>query len=274
MSFLQYYSFIINIIRLIGTNTEVTLEIATDVVLLGKNIVLTCTVHGKENINRQTTRQWSMGNDDELLCYNGRINNRRKYKENVLKANEFSLTIINVTKVDLNILYKCRYGFDAASIYIEEDEPISYLSLRLVTDLIIFGGNIMLTCAVNGINTVDRNVTRQWSMGNDDHLLSYNGRINDHNKYKETVPHGNEFSLKIFNVTESDVNITYRCRYGFDSATYFIEINKYNYVNPPTSKSTTIRQFLEKETDRIHISVYLKKVFPLPNCSSNIDVSM
>ncbi|XP_071149916.1 uncharacterized protein [Mytilus edulis] len=63
-------------------------------------------------------------------------------------------------------------------------------------------------------------------MGNDDQLLSYNGRINNRRKYEETVLPGNEFSLKVFNVTEKDVNITYRCRYGFDTATYFININE------------------------------------------------
>ncbi|CAC5420517.1 unnamed protein product [Mytilus coruscus] len=250
---------------------SLSIKIASDAVLIGKDIVLTCTVHGIENIDRKTTRQWSMGNDDELLCYNGRINNRRKYKENVLAANEFSLTIINVTKVDLNVLYQCRYGFDAASKFIEEDEPILFLSLRLVNDFIIFGGYIILTCTVNGISALDSDVTRQWSMGSDDQLLSYNGRINNHRKYEETILPGNEFSLRIFNVTEKDVNITYRCRYGFDSANTFIEMNEYNYVNPPTPKSTTITYFLEKEMDTINISVYFKRVFPLPNCSVDID---
>lgn len=79
---------------------------------------------------------------------------------------------------------------------------------------------------VNGISTVNRDVTRQWSKGNDDQLLSYNGRINNRRKYEETFLPGNEFSLKVFNITEKDVNITYRCRYGFDTATYFIKINE------------------------------------------------
>ncbi|CAC5367994.1 unnamed protein product [Mytilus coruscus] len=250
---------------------DVSLKIASEAVLIGLDIVLTCTVHGIETIDRKTTRQWSKGNDDELLCYNGRINNLRKYEENVLAANEFSLTIINVTKVDLNVLYQCRYGFDAASKFIQEDEPILFLSLRLVTDFIIFGGYIILTCTVNGISTLDCDIIRQWSMGSDDKLLSYNGRINNHIKYEETVLPGNEFSLKIFNVTEADVNVTYRCRYGFDSANTFIKLNEYNYVNPPTPVSTSIRYFLEKEMDTIIISVYFKKVFPVPNCSLNID---
>ncbi|XP_063412223.1 uncharacterized protein LOC134695017 [Mytilus trossulus] len=197
-----------------------------ETISFGDYIVLTCTVHGIQTINNTTTRQWSMGDDDKLLCYNGRINNLRKYKEKVLPGNEFSLTVFNITKSDLNVVYQCRYGFDAASKLIEADKPKLFLSLRLVADFIIFGGDIILTCMVNGISTVDRDVTRQWSMGNDDQLLSYNGRINNRRKYEETFLPGNEFSLKVFNITEKDINITYRCRYGFDTATYFININE------------------------------------------------
>lgn len=68
-------------------------------------------------------------------------------------------------------------------------------------------------------------------MGNEDKLLSYNGRINNHRKFKEIIFPGNEFSLKISNVTAADVNISYRCRYGFDAASLFIELNEYNYVS-------------------------------------------
>lgn len=103
------------------------------------------------------------------------------------------------------------------------------MSLQLVTDHIIFGGCIILTCTVNGIGKVDSDVTRQWSMGKDDELLSYNGRINNHRKYEETIFPGNKFSLKIFNVTAKDVNVTYRCRYGFNSARKCIEIKESDY---------------------------------------------
>ncbi|XP_052079924.1 uncharacterized protein LOC127718063 [Mytilus californianus] len=214
-----------------------------------------------------------MGDNDELLCYNGRINNIKKYEEKVLQTNEFSLKIFNITESDLNIVYQCRYGFYAASKLIEADESHKFLSLRLVTDLIIFGKYIILTCTINGISKVENDVPRQWSMGNEDQLLSYNGRINNDRKYKETIFPGNEFSLKIFNVTAADVNKTYRCRYGFDATSIFIKLNEYNYVNPPKPASTIIKYLLDKQMDTINISVYFKRVFPLPNCSVNIDAT-
>ncbi|XP_076088736.1 uncharacterized protein LOC143059134 [Mytilus galloprovincialis] len=217
---------IIFLMYLIGSNAQVFLKMVTDKISIGGDITLTCTLHGIQAIDRKITRQWSMGDDDKLLCYNGRIHNRRKYEEKILSVKEFSLTIFNLTESDLNVVYLCRYGFDAASKLIEADEPKVFLSLRLVQDSIIIGGDIILTCAVNGLSTVDRDVTRQWSMGNHDELLSYNGRINNRRKYEETILHGNAFTLRIFNVTEKDVNLTYRCRYGFDTASYFIKINE------------------------------------------------
>ncbi|CAC5359460.1 unnamed protein product [Mytilus coruscus] len=130
---------------------------------------------------------------------------------------------------------------------------LTRLSLRSETDVITFGGPIILTCIINGIITVDRNVTIQWSMGNDDQLLSYNGRINNLRKYEETVSSINEFSLKIFNLTEVDVDVTYRCQYGFETAIHVIKITDDKYIYPPTPESTIV-------------------IFPLPNCSINVDV--
>lgn len=98
----------------------------SNTVSLDGDIVLTCTVDGVKKIDKQTTRQWSMGEKDELLCYNGRINNIKKYEEKVLQTNEFSLTIFNVTESDLNIVYQCRYGFDKARTLIEAEESKTF----------------------------------------------------------------------------------------------------------------------------------------------------
>ncbi|XP_071149915.1 uncharacterized protein [Mytilus edulis] len=250
---------------------EVSFEVVTGTMSIGGYIILTCQVHGKKVLDKKETRQWSKGTHDELLCYNGRINNPKKYEENILQGNKFSLKIYNVTKEDVNVAYQCRYGFDAASKFIKEDKQDKWLSLRSETDVITFGGAIILTCVVNGISTVDSDVTRQWSMGNDDQLLSYNGRINNRRKYEETVPTGNGFSLKIFNITEADVNVTYRCRYGFETTTHVIKITDDNYIYPPTPESTIVTYFMEKQMETVDISIYFEKVFPLPNCSINVD---
>ncbi|CAC5420526.1 unnamed protein product [Mytilus coruscus] len=123
MTLRQYFRYIL---CLIGFNTRgepVSLSMKTNTVSNHRDIILTCTVGGIKTIDIKTMRQWSMGDDDELLCYNGRINNIKKYAEKVFPTNEFSLTIFNVTESDLNVVYQCRYGFDAASKLIETDEP-------------------------------------------------------------------------------------------------------------------------------------------------------
>ncbi|VDI52790.1 Hypothetical predicted protein [Mytilus galloprovincialis] len=223
MRFLQTISFSILLIEI---NAKVSLDIASNTNANSNDIVLTCTVHGIQIIDIKTTRLWSVGEDYMLLCINGRSKNPKKYREKVLQGNEFSLTIFNLTESDLHVVYQCNYGFEAASKLIEADNPKVFLSLGLVTENIIFGGYIILTCAVNGINTIDRDVARQWEIGNDNQLLSFDGDISNHRKYEETILPGNEFNLKILNVTQADVNVTYRCRYGFDTATYFIKISE------------------------------------------------
>lgn len=100
----------------------VSLQLETGVVSIGGYIILTCIVHGKKTIDNEETRQWSKGYEDELLCYNGRIHNSKKYEEKVLQGNKFSLKILNVTEEDVNVVYQCRYGFDAANKFIEKDD--------------------------------------------------------------------------------------------------------------------------------------------------------
>lgn len=109
-----------------------SLSLSKNTFSFGETIVLTCTVHGINTIDGKTTRQWSMGDDDNLLCYNGRINNLRKYKEKVLTGNAFSLTIFNATETDLNVVYQCRYGFATASKLIEVDEPNIVCTYRIL----------------------------------------------------------------------------------------------------------------------------------------------
>ncbi|XP_076088505.1 uncharacterized protein LOC143058915 isoform X2 [Mytilus galloprovincialis] len=251
---------------------DVSLQLEPEAFSIGGYIVLTCTVNGMKTIDKEETRQWSKGYDDELLSYNGRINNPSKYGEKV-HGNRFSLKIFNVTEKDLNAVYQCRYGFDAAYEFIKKYKDDSVLSLTLVTNVIVFGESLILTCTVNGTSTIDREVTRQWSLGNDDQLLSYNGRIKNLEKYEETVSSNNEFSLKIFNLTEEDVEEFYLCRYGFDTATKFIEITEDNYIYPPTPTSTTVGYFFETQMETINISVHFQKVFPVPNCSTNVDAA-
>lgn len=91
------------------------------------------------------------------------------------------------------------------------------------------GEPLKLTCTVHGISNININITRQFAKGNDGDLLCYNGHITETKKYQEIVSEGNRFSLMIKNITESDVNSIYQCRYEFSTVKQMIRINKTNF---------------------------------------------
>lgn len=89
----------------------VTLNFRPEIVRINQNISITCTVHGIDNINVKLTRQWSKGPD--LICYNGHPIDSAKYTETLQSGNQFILHISNVTELDVNCKYQCRYGFES-----------------------------------------------------------------------------------------------------------------------------------------------------------------
>lgn len=103
------------------------------------------------------------------------------------------------------------------------------VNLKLETETIRLGESIILTCTVHGISKINTEVTRQFAKGNNGVLLCYNGHIKQKGKYKEILSNGNKFSLMINNVTESDVNSIYQCRYSFSTVKQMIGINEMNF---------------------------------------------
>ena len=100
---------------------------------------------------------------------------------------------------------------------------------ELKTDVIKLGQPMILECTVGTKETIDRKVTRQWSKGKEDYTISYNGHSNEPLKYEEILSTGRNFSLKINNVTEFDINILYQCRYEFSSCQKNLSIDKSNF---------------------------------------------
>lgn len=91
------------------------------------------------------------------------------------------------------------------------------------------GESLILTCTVHGIAKINPDVTRQFAKGSNGDLLCYNGHITQTSKYEEILSGGNKFSLMINNVTESDVNSIYQCRYRFSTVKQMIGINEMNF---------------------------------------------
>lgn len=84
-----------------------------------------------------------------------------------------------------------------------------------------------LVCTVNGVENLNRSLTRQWSKGHE--LICYNGHPRDPLKYEEILINGNQFKLQINNVTDSDLNCKYQCRYSFKTETKKLGISSDNF---------------------------------------------
>lgn len=92
--------------------------------------------------------------------------------------------------------------------------------MEFEANIIHIGDTINITCTVHGVKSIDYGVTRQWSKRHD--LVCYNGNPTNIWKYKEYVS-GNQFKLQISNITETDLNSKYQCRYQFAIITKTID---------------------------------------------------
>lgn len=87
-------------------------------------MTLICTINNLVTLNKGLIRQWSKGS--ELICFNGHPIDSQKYKEIVTEGNQFKLQINNLTELDLNCKYKCRYSFETQT----QDIDISKISFE------------------------------------------------------------------------------------------------------------------------------------------------
>ncbi|CAC5399968.1 unnamed protein product [Mytilus coruscus] len=146
------------------------------------------------------------------------------------------------------------------------------VTLTLETQTIQIGRSMILTCTVHGISKINTDVARQFAKGNNGDLLCFNGHIKQTRKYEEILSEGNTFSLKINNVTESDVNSIYQCRYKFSTVKQMININDMNFEYGPT-ENTTVIEFNEYDNKNFQIQINFTKIFPVPKCSAQTKTS-
>lgn len=95
------------------------------------------------------------------------------------------------------------------------------------TNPVVFGQDVILTCYTGHplLNSKDCPV-RQWSGGPERKGLMYNGYSSNEQKYEEKENlTTSQFSLKIKNFSESDVNVNYTCSCGFSTFTQKLALN-------------------------------------------------
>ena len=87
------------------------LELGQPLIEIGKPLTLKCRMGHKININ--LTRQWTGGQQNRLLCFNGVTIDPVKYKEEFHLPDTFTLRINETTETDLDCAYSCRLGFES-----------------------------------------------------------------------------------------------------------------------------------------------------------------
>ncbi|CAC5412731.1 unnamed protein product [Mytilus coruscus] len=144
---------------------------------------------------------------------------------------------------------------------------VSRISLVIQPGILLIHQNINITCTVHGIDIINSNLTRQWSKGPD--LICYNGISVDSSKYIEFLTSGNQFKLQIKNVSESDLDSQYQCRYGFETQQKML-LSKNYFEYPPANEVRAIVN--TNESDRFFtIKLHFKKIFPLPRCTALVE---
>ncbi|CAC5412725.1 unnamed protein product [Mytilus coruscus] len=142
--------------------------------------------------------------------------------------------------------------------------------MKTETRIIRIGETVVLTCTVHDAEVIDPGETRQWSKGSS--LFFYNGRPTIPMKYMESLKR-NQFQLLIYNVTEADLNSEYECLYGFDTYSKTLNITEENFEYPPTANNTEL-EYNYARNGNLRVDLYMKKVFPLPNCTILIEVRL
>lgn len=143
-----------------------------------------------------------------------------------------------------------------------------YVTWEFEPDIIRLGGTMTLICTIDNLMTINKGLIRQWSKGSE--LICFNGHPIDSKKYIEIVTDGNQFKLQINNLTESDLNDKYKCRYSFETQTKDVNLSEINFEYPPTNETKAmIHTNALNRTLVIHL--HLEKVFPMPNCTAIIE---
>lgn len=78
---------------------------------------------------------------------------------------------------------------------------------------IAYGENLELFCISDDYN-MSSPKSKRWYRGPEEKLLTFNNGSEDITKYNASVER-NGFKLIFKNLTENDMNETYRCAYGF-----------------------------------------------------------
>ncbi|VDI61781.1 Hypothetical predicted protein, partial [Mytilus galloprovincialis] len=80
--------------------------------IFGKKVTLKCSFRPRDNGDcpQNESRKWTGGPTEDVLQFDGTSKYPSKYKE-IQEKDTFSLVITNFSAEDVNVNYKCHYGF-------------------------------------------------------------------------------------------------------------------------------------------------------------------
>ncbi|XP_052072861.1 uncharacterized protein LOC127710944 [Mytilus californianus] len=122
-------------------STSASWNLTTLPVSFGKDILLRCSIDdikdGNVSLQRAEQRQWTGGQNYDLLCMNGECPNPKKYE--MLTRNtskDFDLLIHNFSESDLDYPYTCSCGFHdfTKNLSIEPNHVMSLPAIATVKD--------------------------------------------------------------------------------------------------------------------------------------------
>ncbi|VDI50003.1 Hypothetical predicted protein [Mytilus galloprovincialis] len=89
--------------------SNVQWNIKQKMIEIGKSLVLDCEI--SHNFQPNKSRQWTRGEENQLLCFDNIAIDSNKYDGRIHSPTAYSLTILNLTEDDLVYVYSCRVGF-------------------------------------------------------------------------------------------------------------------------------------------------------------------
>ena len=78
--------------------------------VVGKDVKLECRKTGRDSCFGSNTFKWIGGPENDVIAFDDSVSEHSKYAVHKFK-NGYTLTIKNVTAVDLNVSYACHCGF-------------------------------------------------------------------------------------------------------------------------------------------------------------------
>ncbi|XP_052100500.1 uncharacterized protein LOC127734586 isoform X4 [Mytilus californianus] len=199
--------------------------------LFGEDVNITATV---SEVTHAIGRRWTRSelnaerHHEYDLMYDGlHVDSdfEDKFTE-LIGSDVFTLTIHNLTDTDVNKTYKLYFGFDTCEV------NLTFVHVLVLTNngalcysleikpTPLFGEDVNITA---NVSEVTHDIGRRWTRSdfkNTEHQsLMYDGLHVDsdfENKLTEVIG-SDAYTLVIHNLTDTDVNKTYKLFYGFDT---------------------------------------------------------